>query len=648
MSRQGSSAVASSHQVAFDDIRFSINVPDTSVKKAHPFASQAQKEKVILNNVSGVFRAGHLTAVMGASGAGKTSLLNVLAGQTDGGHTSGSIFANSSGMTGEQMRKQCGFVFQEDVILPTMTTREAIAMSATLRLGDSVSQQEKERRVEEMIDLLNLRKAADTMIGSPTLKGVSGGEKKRVAIAQEMLIEPAILFLDEPTSGLDSFTAYSVISILKDLAATGRTIIATIHQPSSEVFYLFDDVLFLAEGEVMYQGPTSKVVEYFDGRGYPCPEHFNPADHVFMSVLNNQEGTFDKGKGESNLERIKRLVSYWRESPEAKLIAHARANPPQAATELLSCKREKTKFMTQFCFLLGRETKNAKRNPLILRAKLGQTLILSLIIGLLYLNTKDKTGFAANQNRTGVLFFLVINQVMSSTMSILSIFAQDKMVFAREHGAGYYSLSAFFFSKIGVELPSQIVFPFTAATIIYWMVGLQASVSKYLILCVICILASLTGFSLGISLASFFSSLPVALAVTPVLLLPLMLFSGLFVNSAAIPAYFDWIKYLSPMKWGFEGLMKNEYEGLIIYDEQGVPTPGSVYVTQLGFDDGLDIWMTALIQILFVVVLICLSYLALYSIVNKNQRKSDIGPAHSKTGHVTPDAQEMVVVDVRG
>ncbi|KAJ3146015.1 ATP-binding cassette sub- G member 1 [Geranomyces variabilis] len=616
---------ASSTQVAFENIRFTIDVPDASAKKPHMFASQPMKQKVILNSVSGVFRAGRLTAVMGASGAGKTSLLNVLAGQTDGGHTTGNIYTNKAKVTGDQMRKGSGFVFQDDVILPTMTTREAIAMSATLRLGDAVSQADKDRRVDEMLDLLNLRKCANTVIGSPTLKGVSGGERKRVAIAMELLIEPTILFLDEPTSGLDSFTAYSVINILKNLAATGRTIIATIHQPSSEVFALFDDVLFLAEGMVMFQGPTNTVIEYFNARGYPCPNHWNPPDFIFMAVLNNQEGTFEQKGSETNLERIDRLCAYWKDSPECKELTRYRTHPSTSASssdELSKTKRAKTKFLTQYRFLVGREGRNSLRNPLVLRAKFGQTIIMSLIIGLLFLNTKDKKGYAATQNRQGVLFFLVINQVMSSTMSILSIFAQDKLVFAREHGSGYYSLAAFFFAKIGVELPSQIFFPFATATIIYWMVGLQANGGKYLITCAICILSSMTGFSLGISLASVFPSLPVALAVTPVLLLPLMLFAGLFVNSDAIPAYFDWIKYISPMKWGFEGMVKNEYNGLTIDNGDGTFTPGPAVIKQLGFDDGLNVWFTALMQIVFVLGLISIAYLALYSIVNKHERRT--------------------------
>jgi len=533
-------------QIVFKDLRYSVNVSskETIPGKRGPFKTKTVvKEKVILHNVSGYFREGRLTAVMGASGAGKTSLLQVLAGEVRAGDVSGTISVNGQPISGEQIKSISGFVFQDDVILATMTVREAIAMSATLRLPQTLSQTERDDRVNAMLRLLNLEKCANTIIGSATLKGISGGERKRCAIAMELITNPAVLFLDEPTSGLDSFTAYSAISILKKLAHDGgRTVVATIHQPSSEIFHLFDDLLLLADGRVIYHGEIEKAVDYFGSLGYVCPTYVNPSDFIFMSILNNEEGNNSdpygarKDVSETNRERISRLLNVWAESSQQKEVMKVVDYPREGGITQNVLKQVST-FITQFKYLYQRASKNAVRNPMIIRAKLGQTLVFGLVIGLLFLNTQDKVGYVAFQNRTGVLFFLAVNNVMSSAFGILSIFGQEKSVFSREFGAGYYGLGAYFLSKVGVEAPFFVIFPWLQATITYWMVGLQQDAAKYFILCSIVVLCAVSGFALGIFFACVFNSLEMALAITPVVLLPLMLFSGLFINQNAIPVF---------------------------------------------------------------------------------------------------------------
>ncbi|KAJ3077766.1 ATP-binding cassette sub- G member 1, partial [Quaeritorhiza haematococci] len=401
---------------------------------------------------------------MGASGAGKSSLLQVLAGGVHSGHIFGDILVNGTPVDGPQMKKISGFVFQDDVILATQTVREAISMSAVLRVPDAVSKKEKEERVDGTIGMLGLEKAASTIIGDATLKGISGGERKRTAMAMEMITNPGVLFLDEPTSGLDTFTAFSVVRILKDLAHTGRTVVATIHQPSSDVFHMFDDLIVLADGRIIYQGPTSNMIDYFSQVGYQCPQFTNPADFLFMSILNNEEGIFDINakSGETNQSRIKRLLNYWSASPENKDILSACSKPSTNGIQKSSY-RKRSPFTNQLSYLFNRASKNAFRNPFIVRAKFGQTLFIGLIIGLVYLNMDERKGLAAHQDRMGLLFFLAINNFMSSTIGVLSIFGAEKMVFAREHGAGYYGLPAYFLSKVLVESPFQIVFP--------WMMG---------------------------------------------------------------------------------------------------------------------------------------------------------------------------------
>lgn len=255
------------------------------------------KEKKILSGITGIFRPGRLAAIMGSSGAGKTTLLLVLAGYAEEGAIEGNILVNGEPYSGKSLRDVSGFVFQDDLLLESMKVREAIAMSALLRLPKSVNKEEQRRRVNETLGLMHLEKAQDTIVGSPLQKGISGGERKRTAIGMEMVVNPAMLFLDEPTTGLDAFTALTVVLSLKGLARQGRTIIATIHQPSTEIFNIFDDLVIMSRGRIAYFGPVKHVIAYFARQGYRCPQYSNPADYLFMDVL-REFGTIDEEDSE--------------------------------------------------------------------------------------------------------------------------------------------------------------------------------------------------------------------------------------------------------------------------------------------------------------------------------------------------------------
>ncbi|KAJ3132214.1 ATP-binding cassette sub- G member 1, partial [Physocladia obscura] len=344
-----------------------------------------------------IFKPRKFTAVMGASGAGKTSFLNLLAGEVKIGSMTGEIKVNSVSVVGSEIKAISGFVFQDDVILSTMTVTEAITMSATLRLPKTVSIEERTKRVKNIINELNLQKCKDTIIGDTHIKGISGGERKRCAMAMEMVTNPQVLFLDEPTSGLDTFTAFSVIQTLANIAhKDGRTIVATIHQPSSECFHLFDDLLLLAEGSVMYQGPAHEAITYFARLGYPCPKTSNPADFFFYHIVNNEdemslipleEDELTKNDvvvkrivGESNKERIKRLLGLWKGSEAQLKIAEA-VNAPCSTGISEDSKRTIASFGTQVLYLFGRESKNSFRNPMILRHRTVQYVAIAIIIG---------------------------------------------------------------------------------------------------------------------------------------------------------------------------------------------------------------------------------------------------------------------------
>lgn len=496
-------------ELVYQKLTYKVNLPKKDIKKAKKAqredpSIQVQTEKVILKELDGVFRAGKFTAILGASGAGKTTLLSVLAGEVTEGKTTGRILVNGEEFVANRsMQEISGFVFQDDLLLDTMTVKEVISMSALLRLPKSIGREERMRRVDDVIKILHLRKAQDTQIGSPDKKGISGGERKRTSMAMEVVINPPMLFLDEPTSGLDTYTAYSVCKLLSQLAnRQGRTVVATIHQPSSEIFHLFDDLLILASGQVMYYGVASEAVDYFARLGYHCPQYTNPSDYIFMRILKDvddndnddaeQQAENGNNPEESSEDRINRLLEHWRSSPEHGRTMQTVSSPEQRGIGVNALRRHAS-FPTQFKFLFGRASKNAFRNKSIVLVKVFQSIFIGVILGLVYLDVNSRTPEQQIQDKAGVLFFIAVNQFFGSSQSVLAIFAVEKNVFFREYGAGYYSLHAYYFSKVLVEMPLNLIFPFLLVIICYYMIGLNPAFSAYLLIALFAALAGLCG-----------------------------------------------------------------------------------------------------------------------------------------------------------
>ena len=239
--------------------------------------------KQILSGVQGTVQPGQIMAIMGASGAGKTTFLDILARKNKRGVAGGSFFVNGEQVLDNEYRNVIGFVDQEDAMLPTLTVHETITTSAMLRLPRDMGTVAKEQRIQEVEKQLGIYHIRDQLIGSEEGKGrgISGGEKRRVGIACELVTSPSILFLDEPTSGLDAFNAFNVIECLVTLAKQyNRTIIFTIHQPRSNIVALFDQLVLLAKGRTVYSGPFYECQSYFNSIGYSCPQGFNIADYL--------------------------------------------------------------------------------------------------------------------------------------------------------------------------------------------------------------------------------------------------------------------------------------------------------------------------------------------------------------------------------
>ncbi|XP_059442117.1 ABC transporter G family member 9-like [Corylus avellana] len=339
------------------------------------------EEKVILKGITGMVQPGEVLAMLGPSGSGKTTLLTALGGKL-GGQLGGSITYNGRPFS-NAMKQSTGFVSQDDLLHPHLTVTETLVFTSLLRLPNSFTKEEKVQHAEAVITQLGLTSCKNSIIGGSFVRGVSGGERKRVSIGQEMLINPSLLFLDEPTSGLDSTTAQRIVSTLWELSNGGRTVVMTIHQPSSRLFYMFHKVLLLSEGNTLYFGRGSGAMEYFSSVGYSPLVAMNPAD--FILDLANGVSSDDMHHEDQILVK-ESLVSAYKSNLADKLKAELQEindNQFQDGSDAKQFGRWSTTWWQQFCVLFKRGVKE-RRQDSFSGLQIGEVVVVACLSGLLW------------------------------------------------------------------------------------------------------------------------------------------------------------------------------------------------------------------------------------------------------------------------
>ena len=393
---------------------------------------------------------------------------------------------------------------------------------------------------------------------------------------------PSILFLDEPTSGLDSFIALSVIQVMRKLNTLGVTVITTIHQPSSDIFGLFDDLLLLTDGSIVYHGAAAASVQYFgalteNSLPFRCPDHSNPADYYFMHVLTCGDEEEKKKIRFVQSSRTQLLIDGWKAGADKRPVAGSTGvykQPPKTASSdgmtqfqvgpenpLFAppsplCSHRLPPLFTPCVLqlLLTRSFREATRNPLRVKAQFFQSLVFSLIISSIWWGLGSTQ--ESIQDRNGVLFFMTANGMMSSVMGVLSTFGNERSTFIRDYENGLYGVGSYFLGKIICDAPFYIMFPSLTGVIMHTTVGLQGEFSKYVTTIITMVLLNFNGMSIGLVLASVFPDIAVALLVAPLIIMPLMMFSGFFLNTASTPVYFMWVPWISPMKYAFTAMAR--------------------------------------------------------------------------------------------
>ncbi|KAI0373206.1 hypothetical protein BV20DRAFT_963012 [Pilatotrama ljubarskyi] len=543
-------------------------------------ANDPDNQKVVLDNVSGRVVPGEVMAILGPSGAGKTTLIDILAQKHKSGRVTGGV---SFPGTGDRIPR-IGFVPQQDVLPPMLTVHEALLFAARLRLPEGVPDSEKHARVDDIMNRLGIAHLRNIRIGDGERRGISGGEMRRVTIGLELVAKPDVLILDEPTSGLDSVSAVKVANVLQALAhdeENPTAVIASIHQPSSHLYHSFDQILLLSHGHALYSGPGGFApAQHFSAQGIPFKEGYNVADYLLeiasdppvalIPLSGGTNGGLHSGPPGSSTDEVEKGIG--RSSANGHVLENKMEGMPEPVKKswFITSHYQAT-FLTQLEVLWGREWKILRRDKTLFFAHIAIACVLGVFCGGLYFDTD--TTIAGFQSRVGCLFFLGALIAFSSLSALYNV-VELRPLFLRERSASYYSPTAWLLSRFVFDvLPLRIIPTIIVSTITYWMAGLAPDAAHYFKFLFILVLYALAMTLFNFLLACLFRNGGIAILISALTALYQMTYAGFFVHLDDIPPVLRWLQWICPLKYTLEALSVNEVgSGLMIEDSlEGVP-----------------------------------------------------------------------------
>ncbi|KAG6383670.1 hypothetical protein SASPL_156567 [Salvia splendens] len=540
--------------MSFDSVNYFVDMPPEMREQG-----VTEDRLQLLRDVTGAFRPGVLTALMGVSGAGKTTLMDVLAGRKTGGYIEGDIMISGFPKKKETFARISGYCEQTDIHSPQVTIHESLIYSAFLRLPKEVSKEQKTAFIDQVMDLVELESLKDAIVGIPGITGLSTEQRKRLTIAVELVANPSIIFMDEPTSGLDARAAAIVMRTVRNTVDTGRTVVCTIHQPSIDIFESFDELLLMKRGgQVIYAGPlgrhSQKIIDYFEAvPGVPrIKDKYNPATWMLEASSIATESRL----GMDFADYYKTTELYERN----KALVKELSTPAPGAHDLHFETEFSQPSWVQFKSCLWKQWWTYWRSPDYNLVRYFFTLACALLVGTVFWRVGHKKGSDSDLLTViGAMYASVLFVGINNCSTVQPIVAIERTVFYRERAAGMYSALPYALSQVIVEIPYVLIQTTYYTLIVYAMVSFEWTFAKFFWFYFVTLFSFLYFTYYGMMTVSITPNHQVAAIFAAAFYALFNLFSGFFVPRPKIPKWWVWYYWICPVAWTVYGLIIGQY-----------------------------------------------------------------------------------------
>ncbi|CAN6243538.1 unnamed protein product [Urochloa humidicola] len=540
--------------ITFDNIKYSVDMPQEMKDKGI-----TEDRLLLLKGVSGAFRPGVLTALMGVSGAGKTTLMDVLAGRKTGGYIEGDISISGYPKKQETFARIAGYCEQNDIHSPHVTVYESLLYSAWLRLPPEVDSEARKMFVEEVMELVELTPLRGALVGLPGVNGLSTEQRKRLTIAVELVANPSIIFMDEPTSGLDARAAAIVMRTVRNTVDTGRTVVCTIHQPSIDIFEAFDELFLMKRGgEEIYVGPLGRnschLIDYFEGiQGVKkIKDGYNPATWMLEVTTLAQEDILG-----INFAEVYRNSDLYRRN---KCLIGELSTPPPGSKDLYFPTQYSQSFLTQCMACLWKQHKSYWRNPSYTATRIFFTTVIALIFGTIFLNLGKKIGSRQDLfNSLGSMYAAVIFIGIQNGQTVQPIVDVERTVFYREKAAGMYSALPYAFAQVLIEIPHIFLQTAVYGLIVYSLIGFDWTVVKFFWYMFFMFFTFMYFTFYGMMAVAMTPNSDIAAIVSTAFYAIWNIFAGFLIPRPRIPIWWRWYSWACPVAWTLYGLVASQF-----------------------------------------------------------------------------------------
>ncbi|XP_075642103.1 pleiotropic drug resistance protein 1-like isoform X5 [Castanea sativa] len=540
--------------ITFDDISYAVDMHQGM--KAQDVTENRLK---LLKGLSGAFRPGVLTALMGVSGAGKTTLMDVLAGRKTGGYIEGNITISGYPKKQETFARISGYCEQTDIHSPHITVNESLFYSAWLRLPLEVDNTTKKMFVEEVMDLVELTSLRESIVGLPSINGLSTEQRKRLTIATELVANPSIIFMDEPTSGLDARAAAIVMRTVRNTVDTGRTVVCTIHQPSIDIFDAFDELYLLKSGgEEIYNGPighrASLLISYFEGIPgvKKIRDGINPATWMLEVTTAAQEAALGV-----NFSDVYNNSELYRRN---KAMIKELSKPQPMSKDLHFPTQYSQSFWTQCKACLWKQHWSYWRNPQYSAVRLLFSTFIALMFGTMFWDLGTKRRRQQDIfNAVGSIYASSLFIGIQNAALVQPVVAIERTVFYRERAAGMYSALPYAFGQLMIELPYVFAQAVIYGAIVYAMIGFESTVTKFFWYLFFTYFTFLYFTFFGMMTLAITPNYNIAAVVAAFFYTMWNLFSGFILPRTYIPAWWSWYYWACPFAWTLYGLIASQF-----------------------------------------------------------------------------------------